>query len=260
VLDIASPDPGDVVLEIGAGTGEIGRHLASCVSYLGLDGSRAMLEVFRSKLADDPARVQLIQCDAERPWPVRDGAAAAVLASRVAHLLEPGHVVAEVRRVCRPGGWFLVGRVRRDPESVKSRLRKARATLLRDRGMPPRGGEQVTDRLLDRFVATGSTRLDLRPVASWTSRASAVQILDDWETMTTMGGMDLTATARAALLQELREWAARELGELAQVTESTEVYLLGGARIPYDAPAGASDAGLPSRTSEPQGTTWTTLC
>ena len=46
----------DLVVELGSGTGEIGAHLARLpVRYVGLDSSPAMLDVFRSKAAEDLA-------------------------------------------------------------------------------------------------------------------------------------------------------------------------------------------------------------
>ena len=42
----------DLVVELGAGTGEIGAHLARLpLRYVGLDSSPAMLDVFRAKAA-----------------------------------------------------------------------------------------------------------------------------------------------------------------------------------------------------------------
>ncbi len=228
--------PGGVVLEIGAGTGQIGRHLADLpVRYLGLDDARAMLEVFASKLGPAPGpaegSVQLVQADAERRWPVRDGSVAVVLASRVAHLLEPGHLVQELHRVCRPEASFLVGRVRRDAESVKSRLRRQRERILRARGVAPEGGAEATRRLLEGMVAAGATELEGREVAAWTVRSSAEEVLIGWEAVTAMGGTELAAPTRAEVLDELREWALHHIGDLGQPFDSTEHYTLAGVRL-----------------------------
>src|SRR6478609_9154678 len=46
----AGAGPSDLVLELGAGTGEIGAHLARLpVRYVGVDSSATMLERFRKK-------------------------------------------------------------------------------------------------------------------------------------------------------------------------------------------------------------------
>jgi ubiquinone/menaquinone biosynthesis C-methylase UbiE len=262
VLDLVPAAAEDVVVEIGAGTGEIGRHLGPVARYVGVDSARSMLEVFRSKLPDEPwsRRVGLLHCDAERPWPVRDGIVAAVLASRVAHLLHPGHVTAEVRRVCRPGGVFVVGRVQRDPASPKSRLRRRREALLRDRGLAPRGGAHVTDGLLARLVASGATRLGGRTVASWISATSPDQVLAAWEAMTTMGGIELPEPVRAAILEELRDWARRELGDLQRTHASPERYVLDGVRLGPHPGRAAPDPGASFTHHRPSGQAWTTRC
>ena len=242
LLDVVSPGPDGVFVEIGAGTGEIGRHLAARVHYLGVDRSRAMLEVFRAKESDDldRARVQLAQADAQRAWPVRDGTATAVFASRAAHLLEPGHVVAEVRRVCRPGGFFLVGRIQRDPFGPRSRLRGQRQRLLRDRGILVTDGGPATQAILDRLVSRGASRLDTRTVRRWTVGASPDRILRGWAGMTTMGGVEVSPSTRGAVLAELREWASREFGDLSAVREFTEAYTIDGVRIGGDVPSGGT--------------------
>jgi ubiquinone/menaquinone biosynthesis C-methylase UbiE len=105
LLEMVSARPGDVVLEIGAGAGDIGQHFASAVGYVGMDSSPAMLGVFRSKLSD----ARLVLGDAERDWPVRDGTVTAVLASRVAHptftrcrLLLMGHGVVPCHALLWP--------------------------------------------------------------------------------------------------------------------------------------------------------------
>lgn len=233
VLDLVGSGTDALVVELGAGTGEIGRHLAPCVDYLGLDRSRPMLDVFRAKLVDVGAvvRAGLVQADAEDGWPVRTGAATAVFAGRVAHLLHRDHVVAEIRRVCRPGGLFLVGRVERDPDSPKSRLRRQRRQLLRGRGVEVADGNRATESLLDRLVGYGGARLDQRTAAGWSASTSIEHVLDGWEAMTSMGGVVLPATVRESVLGELRTWARHEYGGLGEVLGYAERYVLDGVRL-----------------------------
>ena len=50
IVEQANAGADDLVLELGAGTGEIGVHLARLpVRYVGLDSSQAMLDVFRAR-------------------------------------------------------------------------------------------------------------------------------------------------------------------------------------------------------------------
>ena len=119
----------DLVLELGVGTGEIGVHLARLpVRYVGLDSSQAMLDVFRAKGILGSS--SLIVADCNQPWPLPDGSAAVVFASRVIHLLDPEHITRETVRICRSAGYLILGRVLRDPDSLKSRLRRRRQAAL----------------------------------------------------------------------------------------------------------------------------------
>jgi len=232
VLEIAAGGSDDLLVELGAGTGEIGQHLIGSIRYVGIDRSRAMLELFREKLAHaDHARVRLSCTDANRPWPVGDESAVVVFGSRVGHLLDAEHLLAELQRVCRPGGHFLVGRVIRDPDSLKSRLRRQRGLLLRQRGVTPRDAKQATERAFGELVARGAVRMEARSVATWTSSASAREILAAWGAVGAMGGKRLGEATRANVLGEVESWAAREIGDLGAVAVWQERYVLEGVRM-----------------------------
>jgi hypothetical protein len=59
VLDIAAAGPEELLVELGAGTGEIGQHLIGPMCYVGIDRSARMLKLFRQKLAGaDEVRIQ----------------------------------------------------------------------------------------------------------------------------------------------------------------------------------------------------------
>src|SRR5687767_8563480 len=68
--------PEDLIVEIGAGTGEIGRDFAALpLTYVGIDLSRPMLTVFQEKVGGMPVPA-LIQADGNCPWPVRESGSA----------------------------------------------------------------------------------------------------------------------------------------------------------------------------------------
>ncbi|HEV3073650.1 MAG TPA: class I SAM-dependent methyltransferase, partial [Thermoanaerobaculia bacterium] len=158
VIALAGAGKGDRVLEIGAGTGMIGRwFLDHPVRYVGLDRSRGMLEVFRRR--PRAGRAWLVQADGACSWPLPGGAARVIFSSRAMHLLPLAHVVDEVLRVAGPaptaasgasrgqgghgapsagGGVCLLGWVERDPESVKARMSREMQRLVRERGFTPR--------------------------------------------------------------------------------------------------------------------------
>ena len=222
-----------VVLELGAGTGEVGRHLAvHADTYIGVDLSGPMLAVFRTKLTSMPMRSQamLLQADGEKHWPVRQGSVAVVFASRVAHLLRPAHVVSEAARVCRKDGCFVVGRIERS--GVKQVLRRQREAILADHGVVGvRSGGRRTHALLEAFAAAGALVERKRPVTAWTVTTTAEEVIAGWETMPSMGGEAVALEVRVRVLSELRRWAEGELGDLDHPLESEETYTLEVVRL-----------------------------
>jgi SAM-dependent methyltransferase len=232
VLEIAAPGPDGLLLELGAGTGEVGQRFVESIRYVGVDRSGAMLELFSAKLVRaDGARVRLLCTDANGRWPVSDGSVDVVFASRAAHLLDAEHLVAELQRVCRPGGYFLTGRVIRDPQGVRSRLRRQRGLLLRQLGIAPRDAEETTEREFGELVARGAVRVQARSVIRWTASASPREILDEWGMMGAMGGKQLSAATRAGVLTDVESWAAHELGDLGEIATWEERYVLEGVRM-----------------------------
>ena len=235
VVGAMSPGGGDVVFELGAGTGEVGRHLATLAGrYVGVDVSAPMLEVFGTKLGGDASgdrsTALLVRADGDRHWPVRDHSVTVVFASRVAHLLARPHVVAEAMRVCRPGGRFVVGRIERS--GVKQVLRRQREAMLADRGVPGgRSGGRRTQALLEALAGAGGVPEGRRAVASWTVTTTAEDVLAGWEAMTTMGGATVGAQTRAEVLSDLRRWAESHLGHLGEPQTSAETYVLEGVRL-----------------------------
>jgi ubiquinone/menaquinone biosynthesis C-methylase UbiE len=223
--------PDDVVLEIGAGTGAIGCELLELgPRYVGLDLSRGMLDVFRRKLNSRDGGL-LVLADANRHWPVRDGTVSIVFASRVAHLLNGPHLIDEVRRVCRPCGYVLVGRTEREPNSLRSRLRQERLRLMSSMDSTR---QQHGQHLLKHAMDRGSARVAKRRVATWSGVTTAEQIISEWEHM----------QADARELAALREWALREIGDLQRAEPYTEHYTVEGVQMGSPTSKTAASAGV----------------
>src|SRR5438046_1422972 len=86
--------PGEVLLEVGAVTEQIGFALCRLpLRYVGFDASAAMLDVFRRRAGS--RTVSLIYADGNYRWPIAEGSVRAVFSSRAVHLLPLDHVVAE---------------------------------------------------------------------------------------------------------------------------------------------------------------------
>lgn len=227
VVGAAQLEADAVLLELGPGTGEIGVHLAARAGrYAALELSQPMLDEFAAR-RPDRAKALLVRADATRSWPVPAGTVQAVFASRAAHLLDVAHAAAEITRVTAPGGTVLLGRVERERGGLRQRLRSRRRALIADHGVDPGEGRDRSAQLLTSLA--GATPVDAQAVASWTVHTDTSAVLQAWERTGTVGGHTLPPAVAAAVSRELRAWAA---GELPQSAEETETYVLEGARLP----------------------------
>ncbi|MEA2604672.1 MAG: hypothetical protein QOF89_5664 [Acidobacteriota bacterium] len=226
--------PQGLLLELGAGTGEIGAALIAAGSrYAGLDVSLGMLGVFRGR----SGRAPLFLADADRPWPVRDGCARAVFASRSAHRLAMDGLVAETLRAAHPdGAVFVLGRVRRERESLRAILRRQMRHLLAERGVEGRGGgeggEEAGRSLLAAFEARGAVPLPDRTAASWTVQERAADSLASWRGKPGLAGTAVDPDLKREVLERLEAWARETFGTLDITREATEAYELAAVRLP----------------------------
>jgi SAM-dependent methyltransferase len=116
---------GKRVLDLGCRSGALTKHLLDGNSVVGLDVDAAALEK-AAALGIEP-----LQADVEEPLPLEDARFDAVVAGELfEHLRFPDALVAEIRRVLRPGG-VLVGSV---PNAfrIQSRLRFLRGRAPED--------------------------------------------------------------------------------------------------------------------------------
>jgi ubiquinone/menaquinone biosynthesis C-methylase UbiE len=231
IMEQAAAHAGDLVVELGAGTGEIGAHLARLpVRYAGLDASAAMLDVFRAKAGSTVP--SLIVADCDRPWPLPDGSATVVFGSRVIHLLRLDHVARETLRVCRPAGLLIIGRVLRDRDGIAERLRRRRLDLLLEAGFAPQHGDVGTRRVIDGCVALGAASLGRQIVAEWTVESTPGEILGDWASLARWGSVVVDGSTQAAMLEELWAWARSTFGDLDQPVVSSARYAIDVVRLP----------------------------
>src|SRR5215831_2568481 len=74
VIKTGMVGPEDLLVEIGAGNGNIGQWLIPCTRYVGLDSSDAMLGEFRRRLGDGKCQ-GLVRADCSTTWPLSTGVA-----------------------------------------------------------------------------------------------------------------------------------------------------------------------------------------
>lgn len=233
ILKMSEAHSDGLVVEVGCGTGQIGQWVEAPARYVGVDLSLGMLREFQRRLGARQSQPPLLQADANATWPFADGAAGVIFSSRAMHLLEHEHVAAEVFRLASPAGATLIlGRVERTPGSVKERMAQEMNERLRRRSLKGRRGERRHRRLFESCERLGAELLEPVPVATWNVSASPRQSLDSWRSLTSLGGIPVSAETRAEVLGELEVWAAEVFGELEREFEFEETYVLSPLRVP----------------------------
>jgi trans-aconitate 2-methyltransferase len=110
VLDRLPLEGDERVIDAGCGTGRVTEQLLQRLrhgSVIAVDGSAAMIEAARERLARFGDRVDYLVADLGRPLPV-DGLVDAVLSTATFHWV-PDHdaLFANLAAVTRPGGWLV---------------------------------------------------------------------------------------------------------------------------------------------------------
>jgi ubiquinone/menaquinone biosynthesis C-methylase UbiE len=231
VLAVGHVAADDLIVEIGAGTGQIGVELAAAGRYVGCDLSAGMLDRFRTRSRGSTARCNLVRADASRTWPMMSGSSRAIFSSRALHLLEHEHVADEVFRVGQlSGATLIIGRVERSPDSLRARLAREMRDRLHRLGFAPRS-EGYDRRLIEACVQRGAVALEPATVVTWAAASSVQQSLDAWRSLSGLGGIEVPGRVRDIVLGDMKEWAIGVFGELERTVASEEAYVLRAVRL-----------------------------
>lgn len=228
MASLLKPRKGCVLLEIGAGTGEIGMHLSdSSNGYLGLDLSYPMLKAFRIRAGG--AKANLVHADGDAPWPIGTGKVHAVFGSRSLHYIRPGHFASELARVGLGGEVAVImGSVHREEASVKDVMRREMRQRLKAKGFQGRGGRRGKMGLWQELGERGGRELEPLTVSTWTVSSSPKASLDSWESKAGLAGLEVPEDVKRSVLDELREWATEHYGRLDDAIPGKETYVLEG--------------------------------
>ena len=222
-----------MLLDLGAGTGQVGRHLARGRSrYVGMDVSGPMLAVFRRKLEAGSGSA-LVRADAATTWPLAGGRVKLIFVSRAAHLLPTAVLVAETLRVASPqGALFVLGGVESDPTSLRAVLRRQMRRLLAEQGTEARRAGAARYGIAGALVERGGEVLPARTAATWQVAHRAGDALAAWRAKSGLGGRAVTPEVQEKVLRRLEAWIEERYGSLEVEQEATERYELAAVRLP----------------------------
>jgi len=205
------------ILEIGCGTGRVGRPLCqSRARYHGLDHSAAMLEEFRREQADAP-----VVCaeGGQMPFTSRQFDLT-LLMQVIGPRADWPQLLAEALRVLRAGGVLAMGRRERGANSLEARLNRKLNQLL-----PAAREDAEHNRAQARQWLDARSRSHREIVAaSWSEEHSARQFIQRKRSAARFRSLP-QATQDEALFA-LECWAHENVGELDQPWPQAQVLVL----------------------------------
>jgi ubiquinone/menaquinone biosynthesis C-methylase UbiE len=203
----ASGVPSPRLLDLGAGTGRIGRtFVAAGDDYVGIDLSFGMLGEFAGHAAPP---LPLAQADGER-LPFGDATFDAVLMVQVFGGMRGWRrVLAEARRVLRPRGALLIGRTVAPADGLDARLKRRLDALLAERHVAIDRKNVRED--VERSLGDIATRRTVT-VATWSAERTPRRYLDRQRTGARFAA--LPATVTEDVLAALADWTISTFGGL----------------------------------------------
>ncbi len=205
------------VLDIGAGTGRIGRaFVAAGDVYTGVDTSLAMLQEFPA----DSSNCTLLQADGSH-LPFSDGSFDVVL---LMHVLSAAgdwkKIVREARRVVSRGGSVVVGHTVHPESGIDAQLKRRLKSILEELQVDSYRPEQSKRQALE-WLATRAARHVHLVVASWSATATPGAFLQRHSTGARFAA--LPADMQKHALGKLRRWAEVAFASLdAEVAETQD--------------------------------------
>jgi ubiquinone/menaquinone biosynthesis C-methylase UbiE len=204
-LDLASPVR---VLEIGAGTGRIGKAFVGAGDfYVGVDTSLTMLRHFPANSKD----CILIHADG-RQLPFCDDVFDLVLLMQVlSGTADWQGILNETRRVLLPGGSVVVGHTVRPESGVDAQLKRQLKAILEGMNVVRHRSHESRKEALA-WLRSSAVRYMHSEAASWQVNASAQDFLVRHRTGARFAA--LPAAVQEQALKQLADWAEMTFGSL----------------------------------------------
>ncbi len=218
VADRAQLEPGSLVVDLAAGTGQLSRRFVRLdVRVVAVEPAANMRAVLATNLPD----VTAVPGTAEA-IPIGDGQADAVVVGNAFHHFDAEAALAEIRRVLRPVGALALFWARSDERADRLRpgMRQIDEVVERERASSP-----VVDAYRSWFEPPerieGFTALERRSFAMTRTMASA-RLADLYATSSDIAS--LPEPQRGRLLERIGELAA-DLPETLELAERSDVQL-----------------------------------
>jgi hypothetical protein len=126
---------------------------------------------------------------------------------------------------------LLVGRVQWSSRSLHTQMKQQVHHLLRQHGLQAYEGEQHQQRLLACCCQYGARTIAPLVVARWRVASMPGEAIATWRNKSGLGGLDLPARIKHAILADLATWAETTFGGLQRQVESEAAYVLQGVQF-----------------------------
>jgi ubiquinone/menaquinone biosynthesis C-methylase UbiE len=208
VSSVVGAGPHPRLLDLGAGTGRIGRAFVGAGDdYFAVDLSLGMLREFARRAHCAVAR--LVQADG-RALPFPDATFNAVMLIQVfGGLTEWPAVIEEARRVLRRDGVLMLGRIHAPEEGIDARMKRHLAGLLNEQSS--RRKENVREGV-EQWLEAHASDVSRIIAAAWPAQRTPRGFLDRHRTGARFAA--LPEAVKDEALARLGEWAHAEFGSL----------------------------------------------
>jgi len=200
------------LLDLGAGTGRIGRPFAAAGDdYVGIDLSFGMLREFKRRCGERRGRTPcLVQSDGQL-LPFRDATFDAVILIQVFGGMRGWrHVLAEARRVSRPAGVLITGRTVAPADGIDAVMKQGLAQILDE--MNVRRDETNAWNDAQRWLESTARTCQHEVAAAWPAERTPRSFLERHRTGARFSL--LPESVRVEALDRLGSWAAANFGSL----------------------------------------------